>query len=303
MKKLLLTCLLGLLLTVPSSMAQNQELRLRTVTQKISIENGRVFINGKEVPSSDLPKGLRDLDEETSLSFWTGNDAVIEINGSAFTYVDGRFEEADDDMAGKHNSMVFFSSDDKGGKFKLYQSPETVTGYLVSSPTPGVHMMDSYVAELSERAAEFDKLTFELQKVAPESNELARMLVVEAENTARIARAFPQVQYESYLSEVRDSNQFLYQELVREREMEARTHELAMRIRQAEKEADREKLTSELRNVLTDIFELKQDNRQHEIEQLSKQLTELKSRLEERESLKADIIDSRIKDLLEQHRW
>ena len=147
------------------------------------------------------------------------------------------------------------------------------------------------------------KLTIELQQIAPESNELARRMVVEAENTARIARAFPRVQYESYLSEVRDSNQFLYQELMREREMEARTHQLAMRIRQEEQEAGREKLTSELRNVLTEIFELKQENRQHEIEQLSQQLSKLTARLEEREALKADIIESRVKDLLEQHRW
>ena len=262
-----------------------------------------MYVNGKEVPNSDLPKGLRELDEDTNVTFWTNEDAVIEINGLAFTYADGRFEEADEDVTSRQGSMVFFSSDDKGGNIRLYQTPDVVPGFEVRTVTGGVHMMDSYVAELNERAAEFDKLTIELQQIAPESNELARRMVVEAENTARIARAFPRVQYESYLSEVRDSNQFLYQELMREREMEARTHQLAMRIRQEEQEAGREKLTSELRNVLTEIFELKQENRQHEIEQLSQQLSKLTARLEEREALKADIIESRVKDLLEQHRW
>jgi len=303
MKKLLLTCLLALTFFAPATTAQSQDFQLHSVTQKITIEDGHVYVNGKAIPKNDLPQGLRELDKDTRLTFWATNEAVIEINGSAFTYVDGRFEKSDEKVAGMQGSMVFFASDDKGGNFRLYQAPDVVPGFEIRAVTGGVQMMDSYVAELSERAAEFDKLTFELQQVAPESNELARQLVVEAENTARIARAFPRVQYESYLSEVRDSNQFLYQELMRERDMEARTHELAMGIRKAEKDAEREKLTSELRNVLTEIFELKQANRQHEIEQLSKQLTELKSRLDERESLKADIIDSRIKDLLEQHRW
>ncbi len=303
MKKLLLTCLWALLLVVPTTTALSQDFQLRSVTQKITIENGNVYVNGKEVPNSDLPKGLRELDEDTNVTFWTNEDAVIEINGLAFTYADGRFEEADEDATSRQGSMVFFSSDDKGGNIRLYQTPDVVPGFEVRTVTGGVHMMDSYVAELNERAAEFDKLTIELQQIAPESNELARRMVVEAENTARIARAFPRVQYESYLSEVRDSNQFLYQELMREREMEARTHQLAMRIRQEEQEAGREKLTSELRNVLTEIFELKQENRQHEIEQLSQQLSKLTARLEEREALKADIIESRVKDLLEQHRW
>ncbi len=61
--------------------------------------------------------------------------------------------------------------------------------------------------------------------------------------------------------------------------------------------------TAELRSALEKIFQLKQENRRVEIEQLSLRLTELKERLKERESLRDEIVENRIRELLEQYRW
>ncbi len=178
------------------------------------------------------------------------------------------------------------------------------TGYY-TTPTPSgkADAMNSYVSQLRQRAEEFNKLTFELKEVVPESNDLARQMVVEAENAARIANILPRVEYEAYLGSLQSQNRQLYEELQRERAMEMRTHELARAVRAAGTEQERQRHTKELRGVLTEIFELKQANRRKEIKQLERQLTELQGRLAERESLKKDIIDSRLADLLNLHRW
>lgn len=306
MKHTLLTLLaIALLGTSPASArAFQQAVQVVPMAKKISIEDGRVFLNGKRVEDARLPDGLRELDENVSLTFWTTDNALIDINGQTFVFENDRFREAGPDEKAQRNVMVVFSGQSEGTNVSLFEAPEaTATYQLRSRPTGEAHAMQSYVTQLRQRADEVNKLTFELKEVAPEGNELARQMVVEAENAARIASLLPRVEYESYLGSLQAENRVLYEELQRERQMEMRTHQLAMAARNADSSEEREKHIAELRNVLTEIFELKQDNRQQEIEQLEQQLNELQDRLAERESLKKDIIESRLADLLNLHRW
>lgn len=305
MKHLLFTLLAALLLSAPvSARAMQQSIRLVPAAQKISIENGQVYLNGKRMDNSRLPEGLRSLDPKVNLSFWTTDNAFIEINGQSFVFEDDSFRVAAPDEKTKSNALAVFSTQADQADVRLYEAPHVTTGYYVASPA-GVKAdaMNSYVSQLRERAEEFNKLTFELKEVVPESNELARQMVVEAENAARIASILPRVEYESYLGSLQSQNRQLYEELQRERAMETRTHELARAARMADTAQERDKHMKELRGVLTEIFELKQANRRKEIEQLERQLQDLQGRLAERESLKKDIIDSRLADLLNLHRW
>lgn len=305
MKRLLLIALAILIAGPSHAMARmaQQQVNLVQTAQKVTIEKGTVYVNGKEVADSNLPPSLRQLDSEVNMTFWTSNNALLEINGMPFVFENGSFREAGPNEKTDRNVRVVFTSENNGANFRLYESPEVVSGYLVRSQDANSEVMKSYVAQLRERAEEFNKLTFELKEVAPESSQLARQMVVEAENTARLASIFPRVEYEAYMGNMQNQNRRLYEELVREREMEMRTHQLAQAIQSATDQETRDAHENELRSVLTEIFELKQANRRKEIQQLEGQLKDLRSRLEERESLKQDIIDSRLNDLLNLHRW
>jgi len=305
MKRLLLIAFSIFLFTPSVSQARlaQQAVNLVQAAQKVTIENGTVYVNGKRVTENNLPAGLRELDSDVNMTFWTSSNALLEINGTPFVFENGSFRAADPSEKSNRNVMMVFNSQDNGAHVRLYEAPEVVSGYVVRPQDPGSEVMKSYVAQLRERAEEFNKLTFELKEVAPESSALARQMVVEAENTARLASAFPRVEYEAYLGSMQNQNRRLYEELVRERDMEMRTHQLAQAIQAAETDDARRAHEKELRSVLTEIFELKQANRRKEIQQLENQLEELQSRLEQRESLKEDIIESRLNDLLRLHRW
>jgi hypothetical protein len=306
MKRLLLIAIAVLIAAAPEAHARvaQQKVNLVKAAEKVSIEQGTVYVNGKEVADRDLPSGLRDLSSDVNMTFWTMDNSLIEINGSMFVFEEGTFRDAAPGEKSNRNVMVTFSSDNSGGAdVRLYEAPEASFGYVVRTGDADGHVMKDYVAQLRERAEEFNKLTFELKEVSPQSSQLARQMVVEAENTARLASIFPRVEYEAYMGSMQNQNRRLYEELVRERDMEMRTHQLAQAIQAATTEEAREQHQAELRDILTEIFELKQANRQKEIEQLEQQLKELQSRLEDREALKEDIIESRLNDLLNLHRW
>ena len=305
MKKFLLILFTATMAGIPDASAGllQQQVSVVPVAEKVSIEGGIVFVNGKKVDEGSLPAGLRDLSSEVNMTFWTSDNALIEINGATFFFENGTFREADPSERSERNVMVMFSSEDNGANVRLYEAPVATGNYMVRGRNHETEVMRSYVAQLREQAEQFNQLTFKFKEVAPETNEIARQMVVEAENTARLASVLPRVEYESYLGSLQNQNQRLYQELMREREMEMRTHQLAQAIHQTETADQRAAHERELRQVLTEIFELKQANREKEIEQLDKQLKDLQSRLDDRESLKEDIIESRLNDLLNLHRW
>jgi flagellar capping protein FliD len=305
MKKFLLILFTATMAGIPHASAGllQQQVSVVPVAEKVSIEGGIVFVNGKKVDESSLPTGLRDLSSEVNMTFWTADNALIEINGATFFFENGTFREADPSERSERNVMVMFSSEDNGANVRLYEAPVATTNYMVRGRNQETEVMRSYVAQLREQAEQFNQLTFKFKEVAPETNEIARQMVVEAENTARLASVLPRVEYEAYLGSLQNQNQRLYQELMREREMEMRTHQLAQAIHQTETADQRAAHERELRQVLTEIFELKQANREKEIEELDKQLKDLQSRLDDRESLKEDIIESRLNDLLNLHRW
>ncbi len=260
---------------------------------KISIEKGTVFIDGKKVATEDLPKSLMDLNDKTMVQFWGDESAIMELNGVAYMISGGKLIEAPESVLEEGTLNVFFSSRESI-PFRLIERRSAPTNVVVSG----------YFEALNERAAEVENIRLKIESGAvPEQALLARQLSVEAENAVRLARSFPVLQFESYLDDIQDDNRFLYDELVRENEMEMQTHHLAMLVRDAETRSDQEKLTAELRSALEKIFQLKQENRRVEIEQLSLRLTELKERLKERESLRDEIVENRIRELLEQYRW
>ena len=129
----------------------------------------------------------------------------------------------------------------------------------------------------------------------------SRQSVAYAANTQSNASAANQynAMMQQYISEVSQRDQALYRQLIEELELERETKEIAYQARTLPQGDERDEQIENLRELLGRIFDLKQENRQQEIEQLEQQLNILKKRLDERESMKDKIIDHRIRQLIE----
>ena len=103
---------------------------------------------------------------------------------------------------------------------------------------------------------------------------------------------------QQYIYEVSERDQQLYQQLVTEIELEREAREIALQVRNMPEGPERDEKTAQLRALLGEIFDLKQENRQIEIKLLEQQLNLLKQNLAEREAMKSRIIDNRINELL-----
>lgn len=108
-----------------------------------------------------------------------------------------------------------------------------------------------------------------------------------------------QLQTQRYLSEVQAQNAELYDRLVREWQMENETYRLAESIQRLPRGAQRAAQIDLLRKRLDEIFALKQQNREREIEALEAQIEELQERLEMREQHREEIVEKRLQELIE----
>jgi ElaB/YqjD/DUF883 family membrane-anchored ribosome-binding protein len=81
--------------------------------------------------------------------------------------------------------------------------------------------------------------------------------------------------------------------------MEQQTYELARTIRRLPTGPERQAQIDTLRATLNRIFDLKQENRQREIEQLQRQISELRKSLRKREEMRDEMIEQRLQQLID----
>ncbi|NQV73389.1 hypothetical protein HQ496_09710 [bacterium] len=271
--------------------------------QQVTIEDGKVIVNGKQVVAGLLPKSLLHLDTNTSLRFWGNEDTLFEISGVVYSVQNGTLIERDPNTLHRNNVSVYFETEKSDVPIRVFGVAPDSRAYIVRSADRS-KPMENYVAAMNEKAKEFNTIRFKLDAIQePQTAEIATQLKLGAENAARIVESFPKVQFEAYLNEIQDADNTLYNTLMREQQMELDTHRLAMKIREASTRTEQEQIAKELRAALNEIFSLKQNNRKMEIEQLSQKLEDLQKRLGEREALRDDIIENRVRELLDQYRW
>ena len=268
--------------------------------QQVTIENGKVIVNGKQVEAGHLPRSLQQIDKSTSLRFWGNDYTLFEISGVVYSVQNGTLIERDPNTLHRNNVSVYFETEKSDVPVRVFGVAPDSRTYIVRSSKP----MENYVAAMNEKAKEFNTIRFKLDAIQePQTAEIATQLKLGAENAARIVESFPKVQFEAYLNEIQDADNTLYNTLMREQQMELDTHRLAMKIREASTRTEQEQIAKELRTALNEIFSLKQNNRKMEIQQLSQKLEDLQKRLKEREALRDDIIENRVRELLDQYRW
>ena len=127
-----------------------------------------------------------------------------------------------------------------------------------------------------------------------DQEEMDRQAFVFAKPQALGLSAAEQAQ-QAYMQGLSERDRALYERLVREREMEAEAYRLAQQLRMNPSNVSA--LRSELREKLDAMFELKQENRREEIRQVEEVLQALRQRLQEREAMRDEIIQHRMREL------
>jgi hypothetical protein len=281
MRYLVQLCLLGVLLgfSGPEALAQSHT---------VKIENGQVFIDGMRQAEKDLPASL-ELDGVTaSLSF--SGSAQFRLGGQIYEIVDGRLLESE----GGDGAVSFILGDSRQGRLAFLGTSRYPTNVGQDNDGPiSVYydMLDGHLANLKQLNTEYS---------VQQSPLVAERLGREAEQAALMVQAFPRLELETYLSDIKGSNQPLYDDLLREHMLEMETMRLASRIRSTADESRRASLQRELKQQLEAAFELKQQNRREEIAQLDARLTDLRAQMDERQARRDEIIARRIRQLLEQ---
>lgn len=278
-------------------------------TYTLTIRSGEVYINGKAVPKNELPASLNSKTLDANLSFTGPSSPTFELDGHYYkiennklldvTAVQSPVNRADNDRttvifrdaapAARQRAAESEASAEGNSYRSYYFSKEGVDG------DPNV-VMQQYVFELKQNAEELNEMSASLSQ--RQARDLIQQVQYQAEQAAQLAQELPYLEMQNY---VRQSDELLYQRLVSELELERETQRIAAEVRRLPGGEQRDFKIEELREMLANILELKQENRQMEIDQLEKQLALLKQRFAEREAMKERMIDRRLKELVGEH--
>ena len=235
----------------------------------LQIENGVVSIDGERVAEEDLPDSLVIPDDDIyRFSFTPGKEPVIELGGRFFTV--------------KGKQLVEISQADVEAMSGL---PDGVASNLRYRDALRSHSS----VTLGRGLAQVPRSGFGAQQL--------QLLTPSPVGTSWVVR--PQTETQRYLSAMQQGNKDLYERLMKEREMEAKSQVLAARLRTLpEDDPARKALIEDLREQLDEIFVLKEENRRRETEQLEKELKVLREQLSKREEKREQIIERRLNELL-----
>jgi len=249
------------LAAVPAASAQS--------TWTLQIADGVVSVNGRVVDADRLP---RSLDPQQQLRMqWTGSDTTVVAFGDKYYLIErnGLREASPREIEVYGLPSVTIA----GGEFFM-ANPSMVNRQLVD--------------QLSILVTELDQNDRRMPPAVREN----------AMRAAQTAAALPHLELQNYWYGLRADDQELFDDYMRERQLESEAFKLARSIALLPSGSERLKIEDELRSVLDMGFELKQKNRQREIEQLESRLDELRQSLDERASKRSQIIERRFRELV-----
>ena len=135
-----------------------------------------------------------------------------------------------------------------------------------------------------------------LQEFSPDRIEHLKRL--EKKNPAEyndfLAKAFRQMKD---LSELKKTNPDIYEDIIKRNRLESQSMDLSKAFRETDDAKKKEELKAQLQSLLTDLFDLREKEKEREIKKLETQLNELKAMYQKRKENKAAIIEDRLKEL------
>jgi len=240
----------------------------------LTIRDGKVLIDDREVPEKDLPASLDLQDIEATYTFAGDMSFRFQLGEVFYVFDNEGLREA---------SKVYFVDGRSAGRVPF-------SAFLVQAQA-----LQESTQELDELSRQFEQSPLPAPQQANLVLKKARFQVAQA---AQVVGSLPRLEVQSYFSDVWRSDQNLYALLIHELRLEREAAALAREIRSLPDGNLRQSRIEQLREKLYAIFELKQKNRRREIEQLEQQLGALKERLQERQQLRDLIIDQYLKQLI-----
>ena len=280
-----------LILAAGTAVAQQPDsFRVESPLRSFKIQDGTVFIDGQTISLDKLPEGFPPEGASVYYRFSPGLDADLKIQTE-----DGK------QYVLKGDTLELFSHGGEpngpdhwfGGKYR----PDASVLFIPFAPPEAI--IERKAEDLREQARRLQDLQGRLAE--SQTNELQQTLeemTRHAAEAARTASEFPHIQMQHYLSDIQDKNRGLFDQLMSERRMEHETVSMARKVAAMEEGKVRRDSIAVLRERLTEIFELKQENRRREVEQLEEKLQELQKAVSERERLGDQIVDRRLQELL-----
>ena len=252
----------------------------------LEVRDGVVRLDGKELSPESLPESLRDTDVDLVFSWMGTDEPVIEIGEHFYTIDAEGLREVD--------ARVYPSARQR--YFEALGSVGEGTWYSTGTDDAATRRQ---MEALYVQAQEMAELSKQLERKRMEdADRLAQEIRKQAEMTERMAVEIPRMNVTTYWDAVRKSDETLYDQLVEEWNLESNIQALAAKARSLPQGSEREGLVAELKSLLGEAFELKQENRRREIDQLEDELKTLQHRLQERESLRSKIIERRLSQLI-----
>lgn len=279
----------------------------RGQTIDLEIQGGTITINDQIISEDALPEDL-DIDGvRFGISVHGHESIIVEINGQYYAVTERALEPTDE----SHDVHVHIRSrSGSGGDGWSYE----VIGNDLHGAVSQIGKVDLddvflslahplHAAEhvLTELEASWDTLPIEGLFKAYEDlglaawqldQDAAKIKVNYIPHLARMAEVA------NYFSKMKAADLELYAEVQAEWDLEAELAVLAARIRAMRTGEERRVMVEELRKQLEEAFELKQQNRRREIQQLEEELERLKDRTQERNAARERLIEARLKDLL-----
>jgi hypothetical protein len=263
--------------------------------QTLHIRDGRVYVNGRLVDRDDVPASLETRGIEVRYSFTGDVTPVFSIGDGLYRLVNGQLEEVEPVQQEADGVSVYFRDANP-------LQPQSATSRMAdqmargrqASATEETANLHQQLGLLQAQVQEVQRLS--QQAEAEEASQRLGQLIQEFNRMIQTSSILPPEQ--RYMSDVQAQNAELYDRLVREWQMENETLHLAESIRRLPRSDQREAQVDLLRDLLNDIFDLKQQNRQREIDALEAEMNELRERLDTRERLRDEIIDQRLQELV-----
>lgn len=254
------------------------------------IADGAVFIDGRKILPDKLPEGFPPEGASVYYRFSPGldKDLIVEVKGGPRYILKG------DSLRATTPRAFSCTRQDHGCK------DMAADAYVLFVPaTPPEAILEQKAEDLREQARRLQELQGRLaESQTNEWQQMVQEMTLRAAEAARTASELPHIQVQHYFSDIQDKNKGLFDRLMSERRMERETISMARNLAAMEEGKARRDSIAVLRERLTDIFELKQENRRREVEQLEEKLQELQKAVSERERLGDQIVDRRLQELL-----
>ena len=239
------------------------------VSWTLTIDEGVVKVNGDTVSKDRLPESLNTM-QNVQLTWSDTKAPIVAFGNRYYTLVERGLRELRPDEIERHGLPEVSISG--GGIFRTESTPAN---------RQLVDQLNTLIDGIEQKDA------------APEN--ALREVAVQA---AQTAAALPHLELQSYWYDLRENNQELYNDFLREQQLRFRAEDLALFIIEQPQDENRQKLEDELLRLLNESFDLKQKNREREIDQLEARLVELKRVLDERNAKRDLIVGKRFKELV-----